>query len=246
MGPSSCRRRNHPRSCGDHFAHIATALSAWGSSPLVRGPPSNVYKYGIMEGGIPARAGTTNALMIDYVEARGHPHSCGDHDVMPDLRDGDVGSSPLVRGPHQLAHLVGAVVGVIPARAGTTGAQARPHRVVGGHPRSCGDHISVPGPGTSAMGSSPLVRGPPRAESRPRLLRGVIPARAGTTKRGFARSSSLGGHPRSCGDHRCRWPASRCRTGSSPLVRGPRADWCMSTEDGGVIPARAGTTSRTW
>ena len=89
------------------------------------------------------------------------------------------------------------------------------------HPRSRGDHILSPAPVSRFPGSSPLARGPRLSRRRTAILRGLIPARAGTTNSVFHL-----------------WRVD----GSSPLARGPlqRKETLIMAH--GLIPARAGTT----
>ena len=75
-----------------------------------------------------------------------------------------------------------------------------------------------------------------------RYLRGLIPARAGTTAR-FTPSKLAGGaHPRSRGDHFLADDFAARRWGSSPLARGPPKLSSIEKGAEGLIPARAGTT----
>ena len=92
-----------------------------------------------------------------------------------------VGSSPLVRGPLGDVTEGDLVVGVIPARAGTTHFVATACIFERGHPRSCGDHPEKWDESTYLPGSSPLVRGPLAHALEHVPGGGVIPARAGTT-----------------------------------------------------------------
>ena len=95
---------------------------------------------------------------------------------------------------------------------------------------------------TVDAGSSPLARGLP-GRSRPRWCGpGIIPARAGFTRR--PRRVPLGDrdHPRSRGVYRPRCLRSRRTRGSSPLARGLRMTEEENNEADGIIPARAGFT----
>ena len=236
------RRRGHPRSCGDHPFTPRFSIPQTGSSPLVRGPRIQPPDVSLVEGVIPARAGTTSPTCRSSRHRWGHPRSCGDHLQWSGIPAHLTGSSPLVRGPLREDGSVHGLIGVIPARAGTTltgGSHGRPGR---GHPRSCGDHPRSTAESARAAGSSPLVRGP-RLLVRARWpLDGVIPARAGTTLRTSASGCASRGHPRSCGDHGSLGEHVLHYTGSSPLVRGPRRVRLRRTKGDGVIPARAGTT----
>ena len=110
----------HPRSRGDHIPVAQVKKMQAGSSPLARGPPVNKPEPSLWGGLIPARAGTTTEL---YGCARGcwaHPRSRGDHKVHWVRDQLDRGSSPLARGPLTFIVYHMFLVGLIPARAGTT------------------------------------------------------------------------------------------------------------------------------
>ena len=190
-----------------------------------------------------------------------HPRSRGDHPPGLIWRLVWTGSSPLARGPPtSIAPLIPSQR-LIPARAGTTYPSSGRRATPGAHPRSRGDHGGNGWYG-GQWGSSPLARGP-RADRLPRAgLRGLIPARAGTTYPVAEEDRAYGAHPRSRGDHT---PASNAGTndvGSSPLARGPRRHSAVpsssqgssplargpllksgkTSQYAGLIPARAGTT----
>ena len=154
------------------------------------------------------------------------------------------GSSPLARGPPRGGVARRQRLGLIPARAGTTIPSPKASVEIGAHPRSRGDHCDIPHSLVKVRGSSPLARGPLCKAYQAAPSSGLIPARAGTTQAADGDITSAGAHPRSRGDH-C--PLSSCRLGdrgSSPLARGPQSVTKKIWPRGGLIPARAGTTSR--
>ena len=111
------------------------------------------------------------------------------------------GSSPLARGPQVCEVGVEHLVGLIPARAGTTETEDGYRYELKAHPRSRGDHFANFAPNSMRSGSSPLARGPPHLRA-PRLqARGLIPARAGTTCVHAVSCRFPRAHPRSRGDH---------------------------------------------
>ena len=153
------------------------------------------------------------------------------------------GSSPLARGlRHGRACLV--VEGrIIPARAGFTDGDRRVRARRRDHPRSRGVYCPPGTAGSGATGSSPLARG--LRPSRPEHERGegIIPARAGFTRRRAAPGRRPRDHPRSRGVYD---PVTAPRSrggGSSPLARGLRVDRGGRIHRRGIIPARAGFTS---
>ena len=91
-------------------------------------------------------------------------------------------------------------------------------------------------------GSSPLARGLPAAEEGEGEFEGIIPARAGFTRRGTSPSPATGDHPRSRGVYRVAPKRSSVTTGSSPLARGLLTASSSAGRAVGIIPARAGFT----
>ena len=154
------------------------------------------------------------------------------------------GSSPLARGL-QLAELAGGLSeGIIPARAGFTKKVCVELLEAMDHPRSRGVYSTPLVSFDLMMGSSPLARGLLDVARHLTHKVGIIPARAGFTRSlGSARTSRTD-HPRSRGVY----PLANCghcwKNGSSPLARGLLVGWFQSYVQPGIIPARAGFTSR--
>ena len=71
---------------------------------------------------------------------------------------------------------------------------------------------------------------------------GIIPARAGFTRRPCSCSRLMQDHPRSRGVYRVDRPLRAGRLGSSPLARGLRGEDRPGVLDQRIIPARAGFT----
>ena len=176
---------------------------ARGSSPLARGPLGVLRCERRATGLIPARAGTTHDNLAGGHVHGAHPRSRGDHlRVTPPVLT-STGSSPLARGPHACIKCRDKRRGLIPARAGTTPSfrctvfqsgliparagttlevrQNEPIRWA--HPRSRGDHAAEDAGVHFELGSSPLARGPRVTAGMCRRRGGLIPARAGTTRR---------------------------------------------------------------
>ena len=135
-------------------------------------------------------------------------------------------------------------MGLIPARAGTTLRSIIGIHDLKAHPRSRGDHCCAARYRESRLGSSPLARGPLGFCVEERGGHGLIPARAGTTNIGVPYQLFRRAHPRSRGDHCAVRPVPNVDAGSSPLARGPRHGLRREKRTSGLIPARAGTTSR--
>ena len=132
------------------------------------------------------------------------------------------GSSPLARGLRVDKKPAEAAPGIIPARAGFTGAGSPRPGPSPDHPRSRGVYRSSPGPGRVIPGSSPLARG----------LRD-IKRRCGPLRQD---------HPRSRGVYRTAKVPTPWSGGSSPLARGLRLFESGEAKSSRIIPARAGFT----
>ena len=102
------------------------------------------------------------------------------------------------------------------------------------------------GNGKGRSGSSPLARGLRMVCVRVLCTCGIIPARAGFTRRPWATARASRDHPRSRGVYRLvTWPRVP-DVGSSPLARGLRGSGNPGRARGRIIPARAGFTPPLW
>ena len=171
----------HPRSRGDHNRALRVLAEPSGSSPLARGPQQGLEGLSGTFGLIPARAGTTTVYEDIFQFSWAHPRSRGDHVRSLHLKERELGSSPLARGPHGAVRRGKRTRGLIPARAGTTALFLRTIKSAGAHPRSRGDHLCILRRIPIIGGSSPLARGPLHGFLIDFNNHGLIPARAGTT-----------------------------------------------------------------
>ena len=152
------------------------------------------------------------------------------------------GSSPLARGTLSRGRALTRRRGLIPARAGNTGARRCLCRRLGAHPRSRGEHICREPRFKLPWGSSPLARGTLWADRRKPQPTGLIPARAGNTHDIHIAAETGGAHPRSRGEHSISTLYQFVKSGSSPLARGTRHQHPIPPRFRGLIPARAGNT----
>ena len=106
----------------------------------------------------------------------------------------------------------------------------------------CGENVKDQLNRIERSGSSPRVRGKPRAGQLHRNQRRLIPACAGKTKAQYARRLPAPAHPRVCGENRGVMTAPNPGGGSSPRVRGKRLVTRGSRRRCGLIPACAGKT----
>ena len=193
---------------------------------------------------IPARAGFTRRSRSSPPARGDHPRSRGVYDGARRRLVVGGGSSPLARGLHEAYREYLNERRIIPARAGFT---LNPPELVShewDHPRSRGVYRDISWKNPLAAGSSPLARGLHAAAHHPRVRRGIIPARAGFTRRGRTRCCRYSDHPRSRGVYRITISRSCAGFGSSPLARGLRAQAVRNARSNRIIPARAGFTRR--
>ena len=213
-----------------------------GSSPLARGTRGRPPDTRALRGLIPARAGNTSATPPLTACRRAHPRSRGEHPRLWHLQRQPTGSSPLARGTQTGARNIAIKLGLIPARAGNTPQPRYAPLQARAHPRSRGEHDYAAFSGVPAGGSSPLARGTHAVNLETRICSGLIPARAGNTRRDDQKKKSIRAHPRSRGEHTCHGISLLCASGSSPLARGTRGALPAPHTDQGLIPARAGNT----
>ena len=117
---SSARRRDHPRSCGEHQGVLRHTGHLGGSSPLVRGALRDALEHVRARRIIPARAGSTRSRARIRGTSWDHPRSCGEHSVLVAYVAVADGSSPLVRGALSAMISTFPSIRIIPARAGST------------------------------------------------------------------------------------------------------------------------------
>ena len=153
-----------------------------------------------------------------------------------------LGSSPLARGLPPPTGAGGHATGIIPARAGFTARQPSRCRQSPDHPRSRGVYRYRGRSGLVLAGSSPLARGLQPEVSEDCRQPGIIPARAGFTRRLSSRRTTTRDHPRSRGVYLRLPPPGTGGAGSSPLARGLPTHSPDRRRIPGIIPARAGFT----
>ncbi len=234
---------DHPRSRGVY--HSITSSPRWstGSSPLARGLRAHALTLSYHRRIIPARAGFTVISGPGSARPMDHPRSRGVYDKDTRVFLDNTGSSPLARGLRRVHIPSDSGGGIIPARAGFTAEAPMNPSACQDHPRSRGVYVSLNIWNSSSYGSSPLARGLRQVRSAGFAKFGIIPARAGFTRRSSWPRYRCPDHPRSRGVYAGVVTSSTPAAGSSPLARGlpshdPRGHYWW-----GIIPARAGFTT---
>ena len=131
---------------------------------------------------------------------------------------------------------------IIPARAGFTIRVTVYFDSGEDHPRSRGVYHKGIGKRSPKGGSSPLARGLRVRPMRDGEARGIIPARAGFTRRPVRRGRRRRDHPRSRGVYTAVVALGATAAGSSPLARGLPGALPEDAYPVRIIPARAGFT----
>ena len=237
------RRGDHPRSRGVYPGRGSGRGSSRGSSPLARGLPSQGHRGLRQRWIIPARAGFTPRARRSSRSSPDHPRSRGVYAEPTGWDPAPWGSSPLARGLHRDRPRHEVIGGIIPARAGFTAVCSHAAAASKDHPRSRGVYRPAMSDHTPPRGSSPLARGLRWVPASWSHARGIIPARAGFTRRHALPQVGDRDHPRSRGVYPPQCARQRSRPGSSPLARGLRGMGMMVGPAGRIIPARAGFTS---
>ncbi len=225
---------------------VAKTGSCAGSSPRGRGKRVQVGAHLVHVRLIPARAGKTVPLRRVYCETEAHPRAGGENTGRVFGRASSKGSSP--RGRGKLSQTVGGTVtpGLIPARAGKTRTMPTMIANAVAHPRAGGENSFQSARAIQSKGSSPRGRGKRRTRLPEGRRRGLIPARAGKTRdrRGVVREEPA--HPRAGGENANARACSPVQGGSSPRGRGKLQRQGQTHPVVGLIPARAGKTTRSW
>ena len=135
------RPGDHPRACGAHTARSMARRAIWGSSPRMRGSPTDTTGAVGRCGIIPAHAGLTLTRSSLRATFWDHPRACGAHLLDVFFSHPRPGSSPRMRGSHTVHLGTSCWLGIIPAHAGLTRSQWKMSSASGDHPRACGAHV---------------------------------------------------------------------------------------------------------
>ncbi len=174
-------RRDHPRVRGEHARVV----------------PHDQGVVGI----IPASAGSTPPWRRRSTHGSDHPRVRGEHHPVMTITRSRTGSSPRPWGAHGHGALPFGWLRIIPASAGSTASRPSPACSRRDHPRVRGEH-SLDGMALILLtGSSPRPRGAPEASSSETVIRGIIPASAGSTHLCPATARVQMDHPRVRGEH---------------------------------------------
>ncbi len=105
---------------GEHHPGKEAHYNNLGSSPHARGALERLHSEHLLEGLIPACAGSTVTPPTPMRRGRAHPRMRGEHGIVGALVDTAVGSSPPARGAPGVTGRAFVESGLIPACAGST------------------------------------------------------------------------------------------------------------------------------
>ena len=192
---------DHPRLRGEHTRYSNFTDFAAGSSLLTRGALWQILDTISAAGIIPAYAGSTTRSRPYRPKSRDHPRLRGEHSIIALSRSIGSGSSPLTRGALDLGRYCLSEGRIIPAYAGSTLCVIEFIAERRDHPRLRGEHFTVNGKEVPVRGSSPLTRGALDEVVELGVIRGIIPAYAGSTFSAVVVYMMDRDHPRLRGEH---------------------------------------------
>ena len=193
---------------------------------------------------IPADAGNTSIILPLLMLLADHPRGCGEHAIGWLTYSCRWGSSPRMRGTLSDQLVGDAGCRIIPADAGSTTMPLPPMRSDRDHPRGCGEHLQQRYRATDRQGSSPRMRGALGLLEKHDTGAGIIPADAGSTVVQAGPLVDRQDHPRGCGEHLSLRFLFIPELGSSPRMRGALVDHGHDLRVARIIPAEAGSTTR--
>ena len=217
------RMADHPRIRGEHSLAGQDEQEFGGSSPHTRGARVVLAVF--------------RGNLVD------HPRIRGEHPAGRPLHVSIAGSSPHTRGALVCEARFVAVAGIIPGYAGSTDSKECPSSMIRDHPRIRGEHCDSAPSSARRAGSSPHTRGARSRRPRDAGCSRIIPAYAGSTIRAKAYDPNRRDHPRIRGEHEERGVDDQRAVGSSPHTRGAPGEGPAERDEGGIIPAYAGSTA---
>ncbi len=149
--------RDHPHMCGS-TAGLRRCLAGYGIIPACAGSTTVGKTKLLFIWDHPRMCGSTSWETLRRSSIRDHPRMCGEHQTDFTCSVRRRGSSPHVRGAPRRSRPARAVVGIIPACAGSTGHSRFRVLLIRDHPRMCGEHRSLT-PSLSPARGSPRMCG---------------------------------------------------------------------------------------
>ncbi len=149
----------YPRWRGEHVNIQIYGRQLYGLSPLARGTRNPVLIGIESTRFIPAGAGNTLLILLQYSTVTVYPRWCGEHPITMNISGARCGLSPLARGTHRQKVQKKEASRFIPAGAGNTSAISEILNPWPVYPRWRGEHIKGASTYGNPVGLSPLARG---------------------------------------------------------------------------------------
>ena len=131
---------------------------------------------------------------------------------------------------------------ITPACAGNSAFSLRGNRIMGDHPRVCGEQMGWVPKVMEVPGSPPRVRGTDKPTQLAFAHKRITPACAGNSFPSTEPVSPLQDHPRVCGEQPFLHPQPLRRPGSPPRVRGTATPSKVFNATLRITPACAGNS----
>ena len=212
----------HPRVCGENSFTQQPEIFPKGTSPRMRGKPTEVARAAQSVRNIPAYAGKTTSDFRSTSAFPEHPRVCGENPGYGVFDGSDKRN--------------------IPAYAGKTSGKRLDKLGNKEHPRVCGENAGTKEYDSNMSGTSPRMRGKRRWCPRKGKALGNIPAYAGKTTTRQFRHHQAKEHPRVCGENLRLAYSVRVNGGTSPRMRGKLESKRFYSLRLRNIPAYAGKT----
>ena len=201
-----CRRRDHPRVCGEEIDRQGHHADDWGSPPRMRGRATAQRTERTPAGITPAYAGKRPAAWAGAWRTGDHPRVCGEELQQHGPGWWPWGSPPRMRGRGLLLCCVPVFWRITPAYAGKSAAALHCADLTWDHPRVCGEKPSSNCCLLITSGSPPRMRGKGQFDTGVMGRVGITPAYAGKSCTVSVSQLASWDHPRVCGEKRISKP----------------------------------------
>ena len=195
-------KRDHPRVCGEKFAHVSVPNRVVGSPPRMRGKVLFVLEKAVIIGITPAYAGKRDNERLLGADGMDHPRVCGEKWPRYRHHPRAVGSPPRMRGKVNHIRQRQTYPGITPAYAGKRNWQSSTMKTEKDHPRVCGEKFGFDSAVRIACGSPPRMRGKVYGSPDKNRRNGITPAYAGKSFADCKPFPTREDHPRVCGEKR--------------------------------------------
>ena len=198
--PAESPQWDHPRVCGEKLMQMLVIRRLLGSPPRMRGKEAAHVLSQLLSGITPAYAGKRHTGGTTCFCRKDHPRVCGEKPVGAEMGAIVPGSPPRMRGKEWIVWNTEPAERITPAYAGKRQASRRSSMASRDHPRVCGEKTYRSNYERCVQGSPPRMRGKVGQCIPDPAGLGITPAYAGKSSAARITSSSIGDHPRVCGE----------------------------------------------